>query len=90
MFVDLLITVVEYKKEVYADTCTDVDTYIGIHRYQCGNNTNKKILEREGFCSNYLANLEIGSEVSMYLRSSPSMHLPDHSDAKIPLLLGIF
>ena len=74
MFVDLLITVVEYKMEVYTER----------------NNTHKKVLEREGFCSNYLANLEIGSEVSTYLRSSPSMHLPDHSDAKRPLLLGIF
>ena len=45
-------------------------------------------IKRKGFCSNYMADLEIGSDVSMYLRSSPSMHLPDSSDANRPLLLG--
>ena len=67
MFVDLLVTVVEYTVE--------------------GQKT--KVIKRKGFCSNYLADLEIGSDVSMYLRSSPSMHLPESSGAKRPLLLGI-
>merc|ERR1719411_1618556 len=65
MFVDLLVTVVEYT--------IDGQT--------------RKNIERKGFCSNYLADLEIGSDVSMYLRSSPSFHLPDHSDGKTPILL---
>ena len=68
MFVDLLVTVVEYTIE--------------------GQRTN--VIQRKGFCSNYLADLEIGADVTMYLRSSPSMHLPDTSDAKRPLLLGEF
>ena len=67
MFVDLLVTVVEYTVEGQTE----------------------KAIERKGFCSNYMADLEVGSNVSMYLRSSPSMHLPDTSDAKRPLLLGI-
>ena len=62
MFVDLLVTVVEYTVE--------------------GQKT--KVIKRKGFCSNYLADLEIGSDVSMYLRSSPSMHLPESSGAKRP------
>ena len=68
MFVDLLITVVEYKVE--------------------GQRTS--LIERKGLCSNYLANLEVGSEVSMYLRASPSFHLPETSETKKPLLLGEF
>ena len=68
MFVDLLVTVVEYTVEGQME----------------------KTIERKGFCSNYMADLEIGSDVSMYLRSSPSFHLPETSDVKRPLLLGIF
>ncbi len=69
MFVDLLVTVVEYTIE--------------------GQRT--KAIQRKGFCSNYLADLEIGADVTMYLRSSPSMQIPpDTSDAKRPLLLGKF
>ena len=48
------------------------------------------MIERKGFCSNYLADLEIGSEVTMYLRASPSFHLPETSETKKPLLLGEF
>ena len=68
MFVDLLVTVVEYTLD----------------------GQTRKNIKRKGFCSNYLADLEIGSDVAMYLRSSPSFHLPDHSDGKRPLLLGSF
>ena len=67
MFVDLLVTVVEYTVDGQTE----------------------KAIKRKGFCSNYMADLEIGSDVSMYLRPSPSMHLPETSDAKRPLLLGI-
>ena len=66
MFVDLLVTVVQYTVE----------------------GQTQKTIERKGFCSNYMADLEEGSDVSMYLRSSASMHLPDNSDANRPLLLG--
>ena len=66
MFVDLLVTVVQYAVE----------------------GQTQKTIERKGFCSNYMAELEEGSDVSMYLRSSASMHLPDNSDANRPLLLG--
>ena len=44
--------------------------------------------ERKGFCSDFLANLEVGSELSMYLGSSPKFHLPDPSSPKEALLLG--
>ena len=44
--------------------------------------------ERKGFCSDFLANLEVGTELSMYLRPSQGFHLPDSSSAKNPLLLG--
>ena len=34
-------------------------------------------LGKTGHCSGYLANLEIGSDVSMYFQTSRDMHLPE-------------
>ena len=34
-------------------------------------------LGKTGHCSAYLANLEIGSDVSMYFQTSRDMHLPE-------------
>ena len=66
----------DYTKEIEgSQNYIIVDILLAVVEYQVVGPW--ETLEKTGHCSGYLANLEIGSDVSMYFQTSRDMHLPE-------------